>query len=67
MKFPVIVKCDLDESDYVEIEDVSSDGNVVLYGYRYGRIGTSVHMDPQKARRLAKAIKKAAKRAERSS
>lgn len=63
MKLPAVIQCDIDSKDRVEIE--STFGAVVaIYAYRGDPLVTSVHMSAAKARRLAKALKKAAKRAE---
>lgn len=65
MKLPFTAVCDLDGTptpDEVVVEDSGTE--VALFAYRGGRLVTSVYLEPAKARKLAKAIKKAARKVE---
>ena len=65
MKLPFTAVCDLDGSatpDEFVVEDGGTE--VVVYAYRNGGIVSSLYIAPAKARRLAKAIKKAARKVE---
>jgi len=66
VKLPFTAVCDLDGSAIPDEVVVVEDGGteVVLFGYRGGNLVTSVYIEPAKALKLAKAIKKAARLAE---
>jgi hypothetical protein len=59
MKLPFEVACLYDENDTVQVDLAVSDSEVIVFGP-----GGSVYLTPKKARKLAKALKAAARQAE---
>jgi len=66
MKLPYTAKCRMSADDQIIVEDADDDGDIRIRGSHDNSFTHSLFLRPAEARKLAKALKKAAKNAERA-